>query len=186
MANYYDIEETISGKLEGNAHWRASTGERFPDDARNAEAAKKSNVLSKQVAVSAHWRDLYSQGMQLIEVMGERDDSILHELFEAESEVFRRIGFGSEPETHDEIAEELCDAVQRVADKRLKAFEAHLRRKARALNYRLVKSRAKNVTANNHKGFMIIAEHSNTVVDGDKFDLSAADVAERLDREQAA
>jgi hypothetical protein len=67
-----------------------------------------------------------------------------------------------------------------------KVRENYYRRRAKRLGLVLRKSKAKRWSLTNQQGYMIVDEHRNLVIYGDRYDLNLDEVQEFLDRHEKA
>jgi len=97
-----DIRECIADRLDGNAEWRESVAERYPDDQRNAKAAHAMR------ACAAYVRELPADDPRLVELdsmswgytpfMFDREVDL-----EEENQLWGRIGFDDSCDASDHL-----------------------------------------------------------------------------------
>ena len=133
MGYDFDLNETIRDGLEGNIYFRETKAAQYPKDWRNAAAANQCKALLIGT-VSAKWREQYEALMTAMFALAESDGSVTLRMSEADSEIFRTIGFGSNPESMDDIAEDICNSLAGIKAERESAAEADRSIGARALS----------------------------------------------------
>lgn len=100
------MTNALSHDILKTAEWRDRKAERYPEDWRNAVAAKRLRELSEAALADPALED--ECDMLCNEVDAE-------ELSDACSEVFRSIGFSFDPASPDEVAKRILASVDRHA-----------------------------------------------------------------------
>jgi hypothetical protein len=105
MTNYTDKQreealEALKMELEETADWRSRKAEEFPDDTRNADAAKTLAQLSSETTASA-------EALNKFLAFWENPDA---PQTERQSMVMREIGFSRHPSDLDEVIKHITNS----------------------------------------------------------------------------
>ena len=107
------VVEEEACELENTAHWRSQKAEEYPDDARNAEAAKLATALATQLRDSVPLKAVeFSACVADALDLHSRNG---HEVIRRWVEYRSRLGFDRFPETANEYLNDLIDIARDVA-----------------------------------------------------------------------
>lgn len=110
----FDLREEIASGLEGIIHWRGEKAAEHPDDRRNTDAVDIARLLlAGDKTISAETQARFARLVAALERHPDVDD-LMADLSTATSEIFRSIGFRSEPKGFDDIATDICAAIDAI------------------------------------------------------------------------
>jgi GTP1/Obg family GTP-binding protein len=175
---------SIAHELESNAEWRRDKAVEYANDIRNTHAAEIFEQLLDQVERIKDDHPLINRlnatYEELIELVGSNANNDLSNVVDEVNEYHRDIGFHCFPEFIEDYIKGLLEIYERLlrrAKQNQKILENRVRRKAKRLGFRVLKSR-QPIHLHNFGEYQLVED--NVVLLGRDFNASLDDIEDFL------